>query len=430
MTTYYTSMNRVKLKPGQTFGFTPGKGYYGYYPAGKPTPPKPPAKPPPKTAAKPTATRPVAAKTPTAPPSKPAHRSAAPAAQKKSAAKPETSPSTAYYSKRSEVHLQHGQTLAYTAGKGYYAAGRPNPTKASKTPKPSHVKVTAVSTKGSTKSPLKADGDTKGYRHAKATHAHTTNVKTKKATSHAHHQVAKNKKHTTKHRRLRLLPGGKRTVQGVQQLATSSYLISTAIATNVSGGVEATYSDGNLVFTSDGTVVYSMPVGGLNALEASATLDPDGFAASVTANLPTVPGVTTEVTVGSNGAVTLTIKGNGVENTITFKPEGEIEIETSVKKDIQGQSVELKLTTTLTPAEPEKAGQPATRQSKPAPKPAKKPVTKPVHATKPVRASGRKSGAGEGAEESGAERGAEAGAEGGGEGVVGGLLDRLIMSFA
>ena len=39
MATFYKDKDAVKLKPGQTLGFTAGKGYYA---AGTPTPPKPP----------------------------------------------------------------------------------------------------------------------------------------------------------------------------------------------------------------------------------------------------------------------------------------------------------------------------------------------------------------------------------------------------
>ncbi len=491
MATYYKKKDDVKLKPGQALGYTAGKGYYA---AGTPTPPKPPpAAVKPSSKAAPTTTRPKAADTPTAPPSHAsppyispraieddylttddARRSDARAGRSAPSSTPKLSVSTAHYEHPGDVPLKPGQSLALEAERGYYAAGRPNPEKASSTPASSTTKVTALSARASTESPLKEHVETRDGKtsitlsHATkpgektsqekkvAAHAHERTAKphtsadrdhatvrnTKKASSRVHDQVGKSKnrshhpeskikhhpgrpkrgplataasKHGTKHGTVRLRPGGKLAVQGVQQLATPSYLISSDIAANVNGVVDIDFgADGNLEFTSGDTVLYSLPVDGLQGLEASATLNPHGFAGSLTAKLPSVPGVKSEVTVDSDGAVTLAIAGNGVESTITFKPEGEIEIETTVHRDIQGQSVKLALTTTLTPRASKTSGQRSTAQSETAPKPAKKTVTKPIRVTRPFRVPGTTSGAGDAAEAgSDAEAGSEAiGAEG------------------
>jgi len=171
VTTFYAKKDEVKLKPGQTLGFTAGRGYYA---AGAPALPKPP----PSLAAKaasdkssvaPTATRPVAAKTPASPQ---ANKLAAPRAAvtdpppddttgrgntpltPSRPSPPKVGESTPLYTRPGDVPLQPGQSVASTAANRYYAAGRPNPTKAATKPTPSHVNVMAVSTKASTISPL------------------------------------------------------------------------------------------------------------------------------------------------------------------------------------------------------------------------------------------------------------------------------------
>jgi hypothetical protein len=178
--TFYKKKDEVKLKPGQTLGFTAGKGYYA---AGTPTPPKPP---PSSTASKtpaaaPTATRPVAAKTPTTPasiakkpapaPRKPEDRDpeddttrrGAPVTASKPAA-PKINLSTPFYTKPGDVPLLPSQTIAHSDGNGFFAAGRPNPTKAPTSPRSSTAKVTAVSTKASTESPLVEHRETRNGR--------------------------------------------------------------------------------------------------------------------------------------------------------------------------------------------------------------------------------------------------------------------------
>jgi len=254
MTTFYTKKDEVSLKPGQTLGFTAGKGYYA---GGTPTPPKPPPSSTAKGASDkssvaPTATRPVAAKTPTTPlelakkPVAPVRtleadpsaderteRSGPPTPSKP--APPKVGQPESLYTRPSEVPLKPGQTVALTAEGRYYAAGRPNPTKASTTPTSSNVKVIATSVKASTTSPLlehivTGDGkkritlahaakpgdsrtspktvdkksplehktrvpasDRSSKPHVRAAQNHTTGVQTKKASSRVHEQLAKTK---------------------------------------------------------------------------------------------------------------------------------------------------------------------------------------------------------------------------------------------
>ena len=169
MANVYKNKSDVHLKPGQTLGYRAGEGYYA---AGTPTPPKPASSSTAETssdrsAVAPTATRPVAAKTPTTPRSQPktpaptaraddhgtpadetTRRSGPLTASKPSA--PKTDGPTPYYAKPADVPLKPGQALAHKTGDGYYAAGRPNPTKASAAPKTSTTKVTAISTRDST----------------------------------------------------------------------------------------------------------------------------------------------------------------------------------------------------------------------------------------------------------------------------------------
>ncbi len=181
MATYYKKKDEVKLKPGQTLGYTAGKGYYA---AGTPTPPKPPpAAVKPSSKAAPTTTRPKAAHTPTAPPSHAsppyispraseddhlttddARRSDARAGRSAPSSTPKPSATTAHYEHPGDVPLKPGQSLALEAERGYYAAGRPNPEKASSTPAPSTVKVTALSTRASMESPLKEHVKTDGKK--------------------------------------------------------------------------------------------------------------------------------------------------------------------------------------------------------------------------------------------------------------------------
>jgi hypothetical protein len=201
VTTFYTKKDEVKLKPGQTLGYTSGKGYYA---AGTPTPPKPPPSSTPPNAtsnesrASPTATRPVAAKTPTTPPGLADGRSAPPRtpepvssmdeATRRSGpptpSKPVPPPigqSVPFYTRPREVPLKPGQTIAFAAGGGYYAAGRPNPTKASTKPAPSTAKVVAVSTRASTESPLVEHRETQNGRTA-VTLSHRVKLEGKPAT--------------------------------------------------------------------------------------------------------------------------------------------------------------------------------------------------------------------------------------------------------
>lgn len=237
MATYYKNKNEVKLKRGHTLGYTAGKGYYA---AGKPTSPKPslaPAKT--SSEAVPTATRPKAAKTPTAPPHAsappPTPRGAPPDADAPSrddthanrsatSKTPKLSESTDYYIRPGDVPLKPGQLLALTHEHRYYAVGRPNPTRASTTPKSSTAKITAISSRASTESPLKKHVETRdGRTHVTLSHAtkpgaerasndkkmaaharersakptrepaHKAAVDTRKASSRVHEQLEKNK---------------------------------------------------------------------------------------------------------------------------------------------------------------------------------------------------------------------------------------------
>jgi hypothetical protein len=177
------------------------------------------------------------------------------------------------------------------------------------------------------------------------------------------------------------LIGTKPITQGVDEFTTPLYLVRTDISSNVNGGVEVdTDSNGDLVFKSGDTVLYTLSTDALRQLEASFTLDGGGFVASLTDKLPSVPGVDSEVSLNSDGSMTLRINSHDLENTITFKPDGEIEIATTATRDIQGQSVELEVTTTLTPRPgvKEPASQPTqVREAAPA--------TKHATATAPAR---------------------------------------------
>jgi hypothetical protein len=213
--TFYKKKDEVSLRPGQTLGYTAGKGYYA---AGTPTPSKPPpaaAAPAKQASAAPTVTRPVAAKMPTAPErvgSKPtivsptseaadlageeAERSDARAGRSPSSAIPKLSESTAHYEHGGDVPIKPGQTLAFAAERGYYAAGRPNPEKASTTPTSSTTKITALSTRGSTESPLKEHVETRDGRttvtlsHASKPAAEKTSQE-RKVSAHANEGSAK-----------------------------------------------------------------------------------------------------------------------------------------------------------------------------------------------------------------------------------------------
>jgi hypothetical protein len=149
-----------------------------------------------------------------------AERSDARAGRSASSAIPKLSESTAHYEHAADVPIKPGQTLAFAAERGYYAAGRPNPTKAPTTPTSSTTKITALSTRASTESPLREHVETRDGRttirlshattpagdktsqerqvsaHANERSAkpskdatHRTDVKTKKASSRVHEQL-------------------------------------------------------------------------------------------------------------------------------------------------------------------------------------------------------------------------------------------------
>ena len=154
-----------------------------------------------------------------------ARRSDARAGRSAPSSTPKPSAATAHYEHPGDVPLKPGQVLALEAKQGYYAAGRPNPEKASSTPAPSTTRVTALSTRASTESPLKEHVETRdgrttitlshatkpgektsqekkvaahvGERTAKprtsADRDHATVRNTKKASSRVHDQVGKSK---------------------------------------------------------------------------------------------------------------------------------------------------------------------------------------------------------------------------------------------
>lgn len=214
------------------------KHHKKHHVASKPTRAAPNPAPAPASSTNPgvgrTATRPTAARTPTSPPRKtdaPRHAGSdtaeVPGTRGRSAgratrATPELGDAGAHYTRPSEVPLRPGQTLGYTAGRGYYATTRPNPTRASTTPKSRTTKIVALPTRASTDSPLKQHVETRDgktsirlhhatkpggeseerrvsaravERSAKPTqeHAHRTTVETKKASSRVHEQLAKKK---------------------------------------------------------------------------------------------------------------------------------------------------------------------------------------------------------------------------------------------
>ncbi len=181
MATFYKKKDDVKLQPGQTLGYTAGKGYFA---AGRPTAPKPPASATAgaKSPATPTATRPRPAKTPTEPP-RPATAPTTTSERRPPLAENEafnrrspsadhaqttprlmSSESAPHYAKPRDVPILPGQSLGFAEGRGFYAAGRQEPSKASTTPNPSNVKITALSTRASTESPLVEHVETDGER--------------------------------------------------------------------------------------------------------------------------------------------------------------------------------------------------------------------------------------------------------------------------
>lgn len=155
-----------------------------------------------------TAKRPVAAKTPAGPPRRTdaprqtgSHTAGASDRSDRrpgqaTRATPKPGHAGAYYTRPDEVRLRPGQTLGYTAGKGYYATTRPSPIKGSTRPWSRTTKVVALSTRASTESPLREDVETRdGKTTVRLSHATKPGGERasldKKAASHASERFAK-----------------------------------------------------------------------------------------------------------------------------------------------------------------------------------------------------------------------------------------------
>lgn len=119
MADYYTYKDKVLLLPGQTLGFTPGKGYYA---KGSPTPAPAPTPAPTPAPVQPAAVQPT----------------------------PSTASGggdgTTYFTYKADVPLQSGQTLGFTSGRGYYAAGTPTPAPAPTPAQPVAVQPVSAAT--------------------------------------------------------------------------------------------------------------------------------------------------------------------------------------------------------------------------------------------------------------------------------------------
>jgi hypothetical protein len=410
--TFYSKKNEVALKPGQTLGFTAGKGYYA---AGTPTPPKPP---PSATLAKaptvaPTATRPVAAKTPATPlnvakkapdPRKPDVRDPADDTSSRSAplrpskpAAPKINRSTPFYTRHGEVPLKPSQTLAHEEGQGFYAAGRPNPTKAPSRPNPSTVKVTAVSTRASHRSPLvesrelngpqetvrlrhreqpwrkgitdmevlgrelgNAAGDTSPSENHRPPKHHSSRPASSLGGRHSDlmgHVAGGPSKNRHHKRHLDKSPtwppppfGTKvRFEAGVTRYAGNFKITSTFAASTK--GIKAREVDGRLVFTAGDKTVYSVPLGALGSftsaaksfratLQSLATFKLDNTPVTVHPNWPTGYSVTAEI-----HGVESTIEVNFVEQKVVFS----LNQTTHIHK--LHNSVDSELTVTVSPTE-------------------------------------------------------------------------------
>jgi hypothetical protein len=131
-----------------------------------------------------------------------AERSDARAGRSASSAIPKLSESTAHYEHAADVPIKPGQTLAFAAERGYYAAGRPNPTKAPTTPTSSTTKITALSTRASTESPLREHVETRdGRTTIRLSHATTPagdkTSQERQVSAHANERSAKPSKDAT-----------------------------------------------------------------------------------------------------------------------------------------------------------------------------------------------------------------------------------------
>jgi hypothetical protein len=434
--TYYKNQNEVKLKLGQTLGYTAGKGYYA---AGKPTSPKSsPAPARTSSEAVPTATRPKAANTPTAPPTL---RSAAADADARSrddaqaghsaaSRTPKLSESTDHYTRPRDVPLKPGQVVALTHEHGYYAAGRPNPTRASTTPESSTTKVTALSIRASTESPLKENVETRDGRtvitlshvtkpggerashdkkvaarasarsakpHSAAAKAH----KTRKASLRVDHELTRSREraprakaansiHRPDHReRATRRPGGFQfhadalltafllshvKFEAHVPIEIPGYKIDVSVEASVQG-VELMRHNGRLVLSWGNNTLASVKLDGvLDSFaklveEANSTSHTLREALAGTVHLPSGETVTTNL---AGGILSVAVSAGGVTTTIglrfpnTFFISTEVSEPLSLKLPLRNRDVNIKATVEITP------------EKKPKPKGKEKPTGKQI----------------------------------------------------
>jgi len=382
--------------------------------------------------------------------SDPRGRSAGPATR----ATPKLGDAGAHYTRPNEVPLRPGQTIGYTAGKGYYATTRPNPTRASTTPKSRTTKVTALSTRASTESPLKQhietrDGKTSitlyhatkpgresqerrvsaraSERSAKPTqgHAHRTTVETKKASLRVDEQLAKNKdqshhaksgighhpgrakhdpvataasaggrhsRHKTGvevrkaspriHEQLSRRKEGQRdggdrgkfhslhqvvaaleldpTYKAPLKAFTTPRYDGEIEATATAGPVRISRSGDQLVFKLGNTVLYSLSLGAFfsqfdklitpNVARVAQEVENEETA-SRTVTIPGSDGGTVTYSFSLEGGLSITTRNGEVENELTFSPDGEvgIAIKRAAPVGKTGTEVALGVDATLVP---------------------------------------------------------------------------------
>jgi hypothetical protein len=408
VTTFYTKKDEVSLKSGQTLGYTAGKGYYA---AGTPTPPKPPPSSTPaktspdKSTVAPTATRPTAAKTPTTPASlerAPTTSSrtadgdrAAAAASNRSApptpskpVPPKIGESTPYYTKPGDVPLKPGQTLGHETGEGYYAIGRPNPTKASSKPESSTAKVMALSSRGSTESPLKEHIETRNGKtsitlshatkpagdktpqerkvsahanersakpHAATARAHTT----RKASSRVDHELARTRERSPRaqvangiHHLEKKGPGSTFEFNGPALLTAilltrakvdehgdflfGNYLVRVSFEASIKGP-EITVEDGRLVLEWGGNTISSVKLDGVldhfTNLFEEVNSHENQVQDLLEGTLPLAGGGT--VTTSVHPGISVTVTSHGLSTTVGLKPPDTFYVTTSGSKRIQ-----------------------------------------------------------------------------------------------
>jgi hypothetical protein len=378
--------------------------------ASTPAPPKPAPSATPSThtaAAAPTATRPVAAKTPTAPP-KPAQT---------------RGKGTETGTPADDTSRRNGAPASSSRAS---TTPTPNPTKASTTPRSRTTKVTALSVKGSTKSPLMQHTDTNGHRttvtlshadkpsgkpKAEASTHHKTTVKTTKASSRVHNQLAKAKKPTqstkatkpthtaksTKPAHAAKASHGSRSHHGSRtSLASLLALFSaaptlkrgvtwtsplfftpfftgeTSVSASVTGPRVAVSDTGRLTVTWGDQQLFSM------SLDAISTHSVELVEKLHALENEVKDGATVTHSVAGRGTITFNKKQvafsedvHGVTTTITVNHAGQLVISATATAQLPphppllNPPVHLTVTTTLTPTPPA----PPTRETRPVPKP-------------------------------------------------------------